>query len=110
MQEDQAKARQIARLKEQLEAAKRGEAKVAAKKRKAGSLRKVELLDSEEEDCSGGGQRRKPTMFFFTIDIGWYISGRMVSELARIRRHLVVRGYESAWCECADMAGGAGVD
>jgi hypothetical protein len=28
--------------------------------------------------------------------------------LARIGRNLVVRGGESAWCERADMAGGAG--
>ena len=44
------------------------------------------------------------------IGMGWYINGRVISELARIRRDLVVRGCESAWCERADMAGGAGVD
>ena len=34
----------------------------------------------------------------------------MMSGLARIGRHLVVRGGESAWCERADMADGVGVD
>jgi len=46
---------------------------------------------------------------FFMIGMGRWINGRVMSGLARIGRHLVVRGGESAWCERADMAGGAGV-
>ena len=47
--------------------------------------------------------------YFFMTGMGWYINGRVISELARIGRHLVVRGCESAWCKRADMAGSAGV-
>ena len=46
---------------------------------------------------------------FFYGRQGRWINGRVMSGLARIGRHLVVRGGESAWCERADMAGGAGV-
>ena len=59
--------------------------------------------------------RRRPTeeadgvFYFFMIGMGRCINGRVMSGLARIGRHLVVRGGGSAWCERADMAGGAGV-
>ena len=54
--------------------------------------------------------RRRPTVFFIFYDRQWpMVNGRVMSGLARIGRHLVVRGGESAWCERADMAGGAGV-
>ena len=61
------------------------------------------------------GRRRRPTeeadgvFFIFYGRQGRWINGRVMSGLARIGRHLVVRGGESAWCERADMAGGAGV-
>ena len=47
--------------------------------------------------------------YFFMTSMGLYINDRVVSGLAQIGRNLVVRGGESAWCERADMAGGAGV-
>ena len=57
-------------------------------------------------EADGGGRR---CFFIFYGRQGRWINGRVMSGLARIGRHLVVRGGESAWCERADMAGGAGV-
>ena len=58
-------------------------------------------------EADGGGRR---CFFIFYGRQSRWINGRVMSGLARIGRHLVVRGGESAWCERADMAGGAGVD